>query len=531
MSDPGRRSLTSVVGTDPQGVDRPPEPSDAFGEQKDWEQSGGPLLPTPAQADVVETHVSILFFVGEHVYKLRKPVQFDFLDFRQRRARQADCQREVELNRRLAPDVYLGVADLTMDGEPIDHLVVMRRMPDARRLAAIAQRGDEDLGPWLHQVAEALVSFHHQAQRSSAISANATDQAIRTTWEDNFVETQPFVGTILDEVDEAEIRRLASRWVEGRKALLDARIASGSVCDGHGDLQAEDIFCLDDGVRILDCLEFSDRLRYGDVCADVAFLVMDLERLGHTEAASRFLRDYEELAADPFPDTLIRHYSASRAYVRAKVACLRSVQGASDAQSEAKRLHVLALDHLRKARVRIVLVGGLPGSGKSTLAAGLAAATGWKVLRSDEIRNGLDESADGAPFAGASGYLEGRYHPSVTKAVYQELFRRAEEALGMGDSVVLDASWVDAAWREAASSLAGHTSSDLIEFRCDASAEDAAARIVRRRVEDANISEATPDVRLAMSHSMDLWPSAEVLDSSAMAPEEMVRQALDLAYR
>jgi aminoglycoside phosphotransferase family enzyme/predicted kinase len=530
MSDPGRRSLPGVVGTDPQALDRRPEFSIASGKHKDWERRESQPRLTPAQVDVVESHVSILFFVGEHVYKMRKPVQFDFLDFRQRTARQADCRREVELNRRLAPDVYLGVADLSMDGEPIDHLVVMRRMPDERRLAALVQQG-EDLEPWLHHLAEALVSFHHQAQRSSAISANATDQAIRSLWEDNFGETQPFVGTILDEVDEAEIRRLASRWVEGRKPLLDARIASGSVCDGHGDLQAEDIFCLDDGVRILDCLEFSDRLRYGDVCADIAFLVMDLERLGQTEAASRFLHGYEELAADPFPDTLIHHYCASRAYVRAKVACLRSVQGAGDAQFEAKRLQTLALGHLRKARVRIVLVGGLPGSGKSTLAAGLAAVTGWQVLRSDEIRKELDESAVGNLVAGAPGYLEGRYHPSVTTAVYQELLRRAEEALGLGDSVVLDASWVDAAWRDAASSVAVRTSSDLIQFFCDASSKDAAARIVRRLSEDADISEATPEVRLAMSNSMDLWPSAELLDSSAMAPEEMVRQALDLAFR
>jgi len=527
MGNPGRR-LLSVVGKGPQGVDRHSEPSDVSGRHKE-RREGRPRL-APAQADVVETHVSILFLVGEHVYKLHKPVQFGFLDFRQRTDRQADCQREVELNRRLAPDVYLGVADLTMNGEPIDHLVVMRRMPDERRLAALVEQR-ENLGPWLHHVAEVLVSFHKQAKRSSAIAANATDRAIRTIWEDNFDETQPFVGTILDEVDEAEIRRLVSRWIEGRKPLLDARIAAGSVCDGHGDLQAEDIFCLDDGVRILDCLEFSDRMRYGDVCADVAFLVMDLERLGHTEAASWFLHEYEELAADAFPHTLIHHYCASRAYVRAKVGCLRSAQGSGGAQFEARRLQALALSHLRKARVRILLIGGLPGSGKSTLASGLAATTGWTLIRSDEIRQGLVESAVGALSAGASGYLEGRYHPSVTGAVYQELLRRAEEALGMGESVVLDASWVDAAWRDAAGAVADRTSSDLVQFCCDASAEDAVARIVRRRSEAADISEATPEVRLAMSHSMDLWPSAELLDSSAMSPEELVSKALDLAFR
>ncbi|HVA05364.1 MAG TPA: AAA family ATPase, partial [Acidimicrobiales bacterium] len=123
------------------------------------------------------------------------------------------------------------------------------------------------------------------------------------------------------------------------------------------------------------------------------------------------------------------------------------------------------------------------------------------------------------------------YHPSVTGAVYQELLRRAEEALGMGESVVLDASWVDSARREAAGAVGVRTSSDLIQLCCDAGVEDAVARIVRRRSEAADISEATPEVRLAMGRSMDLWPSAERLDSSAMAPEEMVSRALDMAFR
>ena len=118
-------------------------------------------------------------------------------------------------------------------------------------------------------------------------------------------------------------------------------IASGCVCDGHGDLQAEDIFCLDDGVRILDCIEFSDKLRHCDVCADVTFLVMDLERLGNKEAAVQLLSEYQRLAGDQFPDTLIHHYCASHAYVRAKVACLRSAQGAAGAPAEARHLQAI----------------------------------------------------------------------------------------------------------------------------------------------------------------------------------------------
>ncbi len=323
--------------------------------------------------------------MGDRVYKLRKSVQFDFLDFRLRTTRLQDCRREVALNRRLAPDVYLGVADLVMNGEPIDHMVVMRRMPDGRRLAELARQG-ADLDPWVHQVADVLVSFHRDADRSPEISADATADALDRIWRDSFRETDPFVGTVLDEEMDSGIRAMVPRWIRGRESLLETRIELGCVCDGHGDLQAEDIFCLDDGVRILDCVEFSDRLRHCDVCSDVMFLAMDLERLGCPVAASRLLADYQELAGSRFPDTLAHFYAASHAYVRAMVACLRSDLVGDAARSEARQLHALAFDHLRRAQVQLVLVGGPPGCGKSTLAAGLSGTAGWPVLRSDHIR-------------------------------------------------------------------------------------------------------------------------------------------------
>ncbi len=398
-----------------------------------------------APARVVETHVSVLFFLDDRVYKLRKPVRFGFLDFRDRATREADCHREVALNRRLAPDVYLGVADVQLEGQPVDHMFVMRRMPEERRLAALAARG-EVLGGCIRQVARALVLFHATASRSPEISAAATGAALRSAWEANVAETDPFVGSVLDAPDETEIRSLVLGWLAGRAPLLARRIASGCVCDGHGDLQADDIFCVDDGVQILDCIEFSDRLRYCDVSADVAFLAMDLERLGRPEAAVQFLADYQEMAGDHFPDGLIHHYCASQAYIRAKVACLRAAKGADDAAPTARRLQSLALDHLRRARVRLVIVGGLPGSGKSTVAAGLSTARNWVVLRSDEIRQEPGASSGSPPL----GFRQGRYSRAATSAVYGELLRRAELLLASGESVVLDASWIDAAMRDKA---------------------------------------------------------------------------------
>jgi hypothetical protein len=475
------------------------------------------------RARVVETHVSLLFFVGDRVYKLRKPVAFEFLDFRQREARREDCQREVALNSRLAPDAYLGVADIQMDGVFVDHMVVMRRMPDERRLARMASDG-ADLAREARSVAKTLADFHSKAARSSEISSAATREALQANWEANFAETEPFVGAILDGQVEAEIHRLVEQWLKGREQLLSDRIASGRVCDGHGDLQAEDIFCLDDGIRILDCIEFSDRLRFCDVIADVAFLAMDLERLGRPEVATRFLSDYQEFSGDRFPDSLVHHYSASRAYVRAKVACLRSRQGAPEAAGEAVRLQALALSHLRQARVNVVLVGGLPGSGKSTLAAGLGATNRWPVLRSDDIRWEMGRTADDES---PPGYLMARYTPAHTAEVYEELLQRAARQLERGESVILDASWIDQHRRDEGRRVADRTSSNLIEFCCKVHADEAIARIERRLSQHADVSEATPEVRVAMEQSMDTWPSATLIDTSGVTPEQSLALALD----
>ncbi len=168
---------------------------------------------------------------------------------------------------------------------------------------------------------------------------------------------------------EVRVRHLSRRYLSGRDALFDRRIAEGKVIDGHGDLLADDIFCLTDGPRILDCVEFDDQLRYGDVLADVCFLAMDLERLGASDLGARFLAWYRELAAETYPATLAHHYIAFRAHIRAMVACLRGAQGDQAAVGEASRLLGIARDHLGRGQVVLVLVGGLPGTGKSTLAA------------------------------------------------------------------------------------------------------------------------------------------------------------------
>jgi len=479
----------------------------------------GPSVPDPLSG-VVETHASVLVFMGPTVYKLRKPVHFGFLDFREPADRLADCRREVALNRRLAPDVYLGVADLVLDGSAIDHAVVMRRLPRERSLAVLAG-GHTSLGPEMRRIAQVLARFHASADRSDVISSVATPEALTSAWKTNFAECEPFVGSVLEPGVEGEIRVRALRWIAGRGPLLATRIAQGAICDGHGDLQADDVFCLDDGVRILDCLEFDDRLRFGDVVADLAFLVMDLRRLGRSDLGQALVTEYETASGSAVPRSLLEHYCALRAYVRAKVACLRMSQGVPELASSARALQRQALDHLRAGAVSLVLVGGLPGSGKSTLTAALAGALGGRAASTDTIRAELFGREGDAP-----GYRTGRYDAAATERTYHEMLRRARPMLEHGEPVVLDASWTDAGRRGEARALARATSSELVELCCEVSDPVARRRLLERGSSAPAASEATEDVRRAMRHDTAPWPEATVIDTGMGRPADALSRAM-----
>ena len=199
----------------------------------------------------------------------------------------------------------------------------MRRMPAGRRLSALVTARAPVDGA-LRQVARALAAWHAAAPRGPQIAAQGSRDALRARWQANIGQARASCGQLLEEAGLEEIERLAGRFTAGRAPLFAERIRAGRVVDGHGDLLADDIFCLDDGVRILDCLEFDDRLRWLDGLDDASFLAMDLERLGAPDLARRFTSWYAEYSGDPAPASLRHHYVAYRAFVRAKVACLRA---------------------------------------------------------------------------------------------------------------------------------------------------------------------------------------------------------------
>jgi len=483
---------------------------------------------------LVETHISTLVFVGDVVYKRKKPIRTDFVDFSTARARAAACRTEVELNRRLAPDVYLGVATVTLDRlddsdpEVADHAVVMRRLPEDRRLAALLD--DVDVGDEIDRLARLIAEFHASARRGPDIDDACRAPAVGALWTDSVTEVAHVSADIIDPDENRLVGQLAGAYVAGRTALFDGRVAAGRAVDGHGDLQADDVFCLSDGPRVLDCIEFSDRFRFGDALADVAFLAMDLERLGHPALATSFLDRYRELAGDSWPGSLAHLWIAYRAHIRAKVTCIKSGQlaasgdaaGAASAATDARSLHALALTHLLDGRVRLVVVGGGPGTGKSTVARGLAERLGALLVSSDQIR---DEVLPRTGERRSDDPGTGRYAPELVDAVYDELLARAEAALRNGESVVADASWLEPRRRERARAVARRTSSDLVELRCECPAALAEERIQARAAVGSDPSEATVEVARSMTSTVAPWPEATVLDTARPA-DDVIQMAV-----
>ena len=456
-------------------------------------------------ARVVETHTAVVVMAGDRAYKAKKPVRFPFVDLTTPDLRRRACEREVELNRRLAPDVYLGVATLSgVAGDADEPVVVMARLPDERRLATLVSARRDDARDELVKVARLLAAFHAAVPRATSME-NAGDATAR-----NIQELDAARGSVLDAAEVDAVRTLTTRYVSGRAPLFAERVAHA--VDGHGDLLADDIFCLDDGPRVLDCLEFSDALRQGDVLADVAFLAMDVERLGGADLARGFLDAYAEHSGETWPESLEDFWVAQRALVRAKVACIRAASGDPDARHEAHALMRLALQRLRRSRPRLVLVGGTPGTGKSTVAGGVADVCGMTLLRSDAVRKQIS----GVPVGEwhPETYGRGLYDATHTAATYGELLRRAAVALAHGESVVLDATWLDPRLRDCAAGVAERAYADLVQLRCVAPVDVATRRVLGRALTHSDISDATPEVVARMAAEAPPWPEAWAVDTT-----------------
>lgn len=469
--------------------------------------ASGALLP-----HVAETHTGLVLLIGEFAYKVKKPVTTDFLDFSTPASREAACAQEVSLNRRLAPDSYLGVGHFqSPQRDAPEPVIVMRRYPDDRRLATMVRRGDDVTGD-LARIAEILAAFHRTAHRGPEVDAEARPQSVAQRWRENLTELDRYADGVVPGLDSAAVSEIRSRvttFISGRQVMFDRRIAGGRIVDGHADLLADDIFCLPDGPALLDCLEFDDRLRYVDAIDDAAFLAMDLEFLGRADLSEFFLDRYLALSGDDAPEALRHFYLAYRAGVRAKVDCVRYTQGHTESAADAGRHLDIARAHLRVATVRLIMVGGGPGTGKTTLARAISAKIGAVVISTDDVRATMVNRGE---ISGEPGVLgAGLYTPANIETVYAAVFDQAREALGRGRSVILDGTWADQHHRDRARELAGDAAAAMVELMCVAPLDASVGRI---RTRTHTTSQVTPEIATALAACDHRdWPQAHRVDT------------------
>ncbi|MBM3132413.1 MAG: hypothetical protein FJZ95_05205 [Chloroflexi bacterium] len=280
----------------------------------------------PRRIDLMQTQMSFVFLTGEHVYKIKKPLNFGFADFTSLEKRRFYCGREVELNRRLSPSVYLGVVEIREEngrfsiegeGKTVEYAVKMRQLPMERSLNRLLDR-NQVIPEMVERVARKLAEFHAGSRSDGEIAGYGSTAVIRQNTEENFAQTEKYTNRTLSRDTFEFIKSYTHGFLERETALFDRRVKMGRIRDCHGDLHSEHVVFGDD-IYIFDCIEFNDRFRYCDVASEIAFLAMDIDFHGRSGLSDRFVEAYMEFSGDSELLTLLDFYKCYLAYVRGKV--------------------------------------------------------------------------------------------------------------------------------------------------------------------------------------------------------------------
>lgn len=490
--------------------------------------------------EVHQTHISVVFLAGLFAYKLKKPVNLGFLDFSTLERRKHFCDEEVRLNRRLAPQVYLGVVPITSEpetqarvehdslvsasgsrpttepeaharaeqdslacasssrtlrfggsGSVVEWAVQMKRLPSDATLENRLLRDEVNAGQ-IRALAQRIAVFHRAAQSNERIASFGRFAAVAHNARENFKQAEPLVGATASPVVFERVRALTEAQLARYHDLIETRAEHGVPRDTHGDLHLDHVYLFPDAappndLLMIDCIEFADRFRFADPVADMAFLLMDLAFHGRRDLARIFTEAYFESSGDAEGRSLAPFYSAYRAVVRAKVEGMELgekeiyAEERRQAEQRAKAHWLLALGELEEParRPALVLVGGLPGSGKSTLARSLAQAASFSVLRSDVIRKelaGVAESVQPMPDFGTGIYTE-----AWTERTYAELLQRGERLLWQGGRVLIDANFRADRQRQAFFDAARRWAVPVLFIHCQAAQELTRTRLQSRR--------------------------------------------------
>ncbi len=495
---------------------------------------------TTKQVSMMQTQMSFILLAGDYVYKVKKPVNLGYLDYSTLDKRLFYCQREVELNRRLCPDAYLGVVPIARDGavvslgekgEVVEYAVKMRYLPQEAMMNVLLTGGKVS-AEMVTRVAQKLGEFHRKAATNATISTFGDLDTITTNTNENFSQTEKYIGKTISEQKYRHIRNYAETFIRENTPLFHKRINDGKIRDCHGDLHAAHV-CFADSICIYDCIEFNDRFRYCDIASEIAFLAMDLDHYGRADLSRAFVNAYIALSEDSELSKLLSFYKCYRAYVRGKVEGFK-LDDPYITEGDKRQTRQVASSYFDLAyaytRLRPVLfiTTGLVGTGKTALAQALAKRLGLVVISSDVTRKRL------ASIPPTEHHFEefsaGIYSPEFTRLTYDTILNEAKGVLAERGPVIIDASFIKAKERLKAGELAEEMGADFFILECTLDDQTIKQRLAQR-LEQGSVSDGRWELLEPQKRQFDPIteiPEANhiVVDTSAPV-DDIVQKVLD----
>jgi aminoglycoside phosphotransferase family enzyme/predicted kinase len=461
------------------------------------------------RVNLIQTHTSWVFLTGKYAYKIKKPVFFGFLDYTTLSAREYFCHEEFRINQILAPDIYYGVIPIVKIGSRIslqpkkdnyqvlDYAIKMREMPQETIMTNCLQTNKVTYSV-VDDIARTIANFHNKSISKPDFHKFGRPEIIEYNWDENFAQTEPFIGITISKKTFSEIRNTIERFAQNNENVFWKRIHDQKVKQCHGDLHSRNIF-ITDKVYIFDCLEFNPRFAVSDVASEVAFFVMDLEFYQHKELADFFISRYLHYTNDWELLKVLDFYKCYRAYVRGKVTSFNlNDRGMSKSDKEqakviAKQYFDLADKYANSlsAQPKLIMVMGLPGVGKTFLAQHLAEHISAYHLCSDIIRKEITNTP--VETHCFEGYGKGIYTKEVSGKTYQEMYRRAESYLNQSKTAIIDATFSWEKSRNEVKQIAQKYDAQFYIINCTCP-EKVVMQRMKKRAKEFSLSDATPEI-------------------------------------
>jgi len=483
--------------------------------------------PHVASVQLLQTHISYVALTGTYAYKVKKPVNFGFLDFSTLDKRKYFCEEELRLNKRLCPDMYLDVLPITQkdniieldgDGTIVEYVLKMKEFPQEYIMTNMLQQ-EKISEETIDHLCTILVGFYNVQEPSEEIKKYGELQAVKQNIDENFNQTKPMIGYTLPKETYWYIKEATNKFFDRKKEAFGQRMKEGRIYDCHGDLHSGNIIVTDENIYIFDCIEFNDRFRFCDVASDIGFLSMDLDYLNYPYLSSYLIQKYVEKSGDISIYSVLNFYKSYRAFVRGKVHGFQLNDPHIDPKKKNNLIDTaqkyfdlsryyagLFLFDLQKNKPLLFLVTGLSGTGKSTVARKIAVDYHATQINTDVVRKeiaGIDQFEQHH-----DQFNTGLYDPRKIDDTYEKVTERAATHLKKNENVVLDATFQKKKYRDMMYNLAVKYHASLVRVQC-VCPDNVVKKRLENRLRKKSISDGRWEIYLQQKTTFETLSSEE----------------------